>query len=90
MKLTDFDYDDLMLLCITLKGATDEALKNLQFLQENCVGSDLIPFYESRFDRLQRLYTQAQEAAINVGMVEKIKMNRYELPKPKHQSKDKR
>jgi hypothetical protein len=75
MKLTDFPYDDLIILCYTLKKAMEEALKNVQFLQDNCAGSDLLPHYEKEYDQLQRLYIQAKEACIKVSMVEIIKLN---------------
>ena len=74
-KLTDFDHADLLTLCVTLKAEMLKALENVQFLQAGFPDSDLLPYYEKKYDSLQRLYVQAEQACIHVNTLKIIASN---------------
>ncbi len=74
-RLTDFAYDDMMQLCLTLDAALQNDLKNIEFLMRKFPTSDLIDYYQSRADKHQRLYTQASQACIELKVIENIKSN---------------
>jgi hypothetical protein len=74
-KLTDFSYDDLLWMSVLLRDKMKREMEHVEFLRENYPDSDLLPVCEDQYDKAQRWATQVKEAAIKIGMQERIKMN---------------